>query len=476
MSTLNLADARALRAQLAAGTVRPQDAVEASLAVIAGRNGELGAFLETYADRARTRAAELAQRGPEGLPLYGVPVAVKDNLCLAGQTVTCASKILAGFVPPYTATVLEKIEAAGGILIGRTNMDEFAMGSSTENSSVKPARNPHDPARIPGGSSGGSAVAVAAGMAPLALGSDTGGSIRQPAALCGCVGVKPTYGRVSRYGLIAFASSLDQIGPFAATVRDAALLLEVIGGYDQRDSTSLNQPVPALVAACDRGVAGMTVGVPKEYFIAGIQPDVEQAVRAAIVAVERAGAKVVEISLPHTEYAVAVYYLVATAEASTNLARYDGVQYGLRVDGDSLIDMYGRTRGAGFGPEVKRRIMLGTFALASGYYDAYYKKAGQVRRLIKQDFDAAFAQCQAIITPTTPTTAFKLGEKLDDPLQMYLSDIFTISTNLAGIPGMSVPCGRDAAGLPIGAQVLAPACDEAAMFAAAAAIEAGCAS
>ncbi|MFQ5839485.1 MAG: Asp-tRNA(Asn)/Glu-tRNA(Gln) amidotransferase subunit GatA, partial [Candidatus Methylomirabilales bacterium] len=387
--------------------------------------------------------------------LGGIPLAVKDVLCTQGIPTTCASRILDGFLPPYDATVVRRLHEAGACLMGKTNMDEFAMGSSTENSAFMVTRNPWDLDRVPGGSSGGSAAAVAADEAGAALGTDTGGSIRQPAAFCGVVGLKPTYGRVSRYGLIAFASSLDQIGPMTKDVRDAALLLQVIAGHDPADSTSVEVPVPNYTAALGREVNGIRIGIPREYFIAGTDPEVEQAVRRAIGQLESLGAKAEEVSLPHTEFAVATYYLVATAEASSNLARYDGVKYGHRTSGSrDLITMYERTRREAFGAEVKRRIMLGTYALSAGYYDAYYLKALKVRSLIRRDFEEAFRRCDVIVTPTSPTAAFRLGEKTADPLTMYLSDIFTISCNLAGIPGISVPCGFTAAGLPIGLQLL----------------------
>ncbi len=400
-------------------------------------------------------ADEKIKRGAGG-PLTGIPIALKDIYCTKGVRTTCGSRILSHFIPPYDATVVEKLRAAGAVFTGKTNMDEFAMGSSTETSFFGATKNPWDLSRIPGGSSGGSAAAVAAGECIASLGSDTGGSIRQPAALCGVVGLKPTYGRVSRYGLIAFASSLDQIGPFTRDVEDAAILMNVIAGYDPRESTSVPEAVPDYRRFLAQGIEGWTVGIPKEYFIAGIDPEVEAAVREAIRVLEGAGARCIEVSLPHTEYCLAVYYIVAPAEASSNLARYDGVKYGFRAEENrDLLEMYKKTRSAGFGAEVKRRIMIGTYALSSGYYDAYYKKASQVRALIKRDFDRAFTRCDCILTPTTPTPAFKIGEKTDDPMQMYLSDIFTISTNLAGIPGISVPCGFTANGLPIGVQFLA---------------------
>lgn len=400
-------------------------------------------------------------RGEAIGPLAGIPIALKDNLCTEGIRTTCSSKILDGYRPPYDATVVSRLKGAGAVFLGKTNMDEFAMGSSTENSAFEKTKNPWDLSRIPGGSSGGSAAAVAASEAAAALGSDTGGSIRQPAACCGVVGLKPTYGRVSRYGLVAFASSLDQIGPLTKDVTDTATLMNVIGGYDPCDSTSADLPMPDLTRALARDVRGVRLGVPKEYFIEGMDPEVEAAITQAIETLKKLGAEVKEISLPHTEYAVATYYILATAEASSNLARYDGVRYGYRApEGRDLLEMYMKTRAEGFGPEVKRRIMLGTYALSAGYYDAYYKKAQQVRTLIKRDFDEAFKAVDVIITPTAPTPAFRFGEKTADPLQMYLSDIFTISVNLAGIPAISLPGGFSKGGLPIGLQILGRAFDE----------------
>jgi len=393
--------------------------------------------------------------------LWGIPIFIKDNICVKDELTTCSSNILEGFRPPYNATVIDKLLCSGAVLMGKTNMDEFAFGSSTETSCYGATRNPWDPERIPGGSSGGSAACVAADEAIFALGSDTGGSIRQPASLCGVVGLKPTYGRVSRYGLIAFASSLDQIGPIAKDVEDAALLLKVIAGHDDMDSTSVDMPVPDYPALIKQDIKGLKIGVPKEYFIKGIDTEVKQAVRSAIDKIEKMGAVCEDMSLPHTEYAVAVYYLVATAEASSNLARFDGVQYGMRPGQvTSVIDMHKKTRQQGFGSEAKRRIILGTFALSSGYYDAYYSRALKVRTLIKRDFDEAFKKYDAILTPTSPTPAFKIGEKVEDPLTMYLSDIFTISANLAGIPCVSIPCGFTKAGLPVGLQILGKAFDE----------------
>lgn len=415
--------------------------------------------LEQAAAADRTRASVGEQ---EDLPaLLGIPLAIKDVICVEGLPTTCGSRILENFVPPFSATAVEKLRQAGAVILGKTNTDEFAMGSSTENSAYFATHNPWDLSRVPGGSSGGSAAAVAAGLAFGALGSDTGGSVRQPASLCGVVGIKPTYGRVSRWGLVAFASSLDQIGCFARTVADAALLLHTIAGYDPRDSTSVNAAVPDYTGALEGGLGGLRIGVPREYFIEGMQPEVEVAVRAAISTMAGLGAEVVEVSLPHTSYALPVYYLVAPAEASANLARYDGMRYGLSLDGADLWDSYRQTRGQGFGAEVKRRIMLGTYALSAGYYDAYYRKASQVRTLIREDFDRALGKCDVLVAPTSPTTAFKLGEKSGDPMQMYLQDVFTLALSLAGLPGISLPCGFDPSGLPIGLQVMGGAYDEA---------------
>ncbi|MDP2942414.1 MAG: Asp-tRNA(Asn)/Glu-tRNA(Gln) amidotransferase subunit GatA, partial [Candidatus Omnitrophota bacterium] len=403
--------------------------------------------------------------------LKGIPVAIKDNICVEGELTTCASKILKGFRPPYNATVIDKLLNAGAILMGKTNMDEFAFGSSCESSAYYPTLNPWDLERIPGGSSGGSAAAVAADEAIMALGSDTGGSIRQPAALCGVVGMKPTYGRVSRYGLIAFASSLDQIGPITKDVRDAALLLSVIAGFDNKDSTSVSpkKDETDYLKFLENDVKGIKIGIPKEYFVSGMDKEVERAVREAITLFRDLGAEIVDISLPHTEYAVAVYYIIATAEASSNLARFDGVEYGYRCGNpENILDMYERTRGEGFGPEAKRRIMLGTHVLSSGYYDAYYLKAQKVRRLIKDDFDRVFESgIDCILTPTSPTAAFRVGEKSADPLSMYLSDIFTISVNLAGVPAISVPCGFTKTNLPIGMQLIGNFFEEGKLFKAA---------
>ncbi len=396
--------------------------------------------------------------------LAGIPLAVKDNICTEGVRTTCSSRMLENFIPPYESTVTKDLKEQGYVLIGKTNLDEFAMGSSTENSAFEPTRNPWDITRVPGGSSGGSAAAVAADMCIAALGSDTGGSIRQPASFCGVVGLKPTYGRVSRYGLVAFASSLDQIGPITKNVKDAAILLNIIAGHDPYDSTSANVAVPDFTSVIGKDIKGVRLGVPKEYFIEGMDKEVEEAVKQAIKKLESLGAIPVQISLPHTEYAVAAYYILATSEASSNLARYDGVKYGLRVEGKDLLDMYMNTREAGFGAEVKRRIILGTYALSSGYYDAYYKKAQQVRTLIRRDFEKAFEEVDAIVTPTAPNPAFKIGEKSDDPLQMYLADIFTISVNLAGVPGISVPCGFTSQNLPVGLQIIGRHFDEEAVL------------
>ena len=408
----------------------------------------------------RDRAMEEARRADEAIasgkplgPLAGVPIAVKDNMNLAGVPTTCGSRILENYLPSFTATAIRRVEDAGAIIVGKTNLDEFAMGSSTENSAFFQTRNPHDPERVPGGSSGGSAAAVAAGFVPLALGSDTGGSIRQPAAFCGVVGLKPTYGRVSRYGLVAFASSLDQIGTLSNTVSDSATLLRVIAGFDGYDSTSVDaEPVDWTP---DAAPARLRIGVPREYFDDGMDPDVRTAVRAGIERLGSLGMEIVDIRLPHTEYAVASYYLIATAEASSNLARFDGVRYGLRVEGRTLHEMYRRTRMTGFGPEVRRRILLGTYALSAGYYDAYYLKAQKVRTLILGDFERAFGTVDLIATPTTPTTAFRIGEKTKDPLEMYLNDIFTLPTSLAGLPAISVPCGIAPDGMPVGLQLIA---------------------
>ncbi len=449
-----------LAAKLAKRETSAREVTQACLDQIQRVDGSIHAFLSYDAPDALAQADAADQAIAAGAtraerPLLGVPIALKDVLAVKNQPLGCASKILAKFTSPYDATVVEKLKAAGAIVFGRLNMDEFAMGSSTENSAYVTTRNPWDTSRIPGGSSGGSAAAVAADECLATLGSDTGGSIRQPAALCGCVGLKPTYGRVSRYGLVAFASSLDQIGPFTKDIRDASTILSVISGRDERDSTSVPEPVPDYTAALTGNIKGLKIGLPKEYFIGGLDKEVTDAVNAAVKQLEKLGAEIVEISLPHTDYAVAVYYIIATAEASANLARFDGIRYGLRVDGADPIELYSKTRGAGFGPEVKRRIILGTYVLSSGYYDAYYLRAQKVRTLIRQDFLKAFEKVDLVVTPTTPTPAFKAGEKSDDPMQMYLSDIFTISCNLAGIPGVSLPCGFSTnPKLPIGLQLL----------------------
>jgi len=453
-----------------------REVVAAHLARIAALDARLGTFLHIDEAGALRRAdeidAELA-RGSDPGPLAGVPIALKDILVTRDVPTTAGSRILAGWIPPYDATVVERLRAAGAVLIGKLNMDEFAMGSSTENSAFFPCRNPWDLERVPGGSSGGSAAAVAAGLCAASLGTDTGGSIRQPASLCGVVGLKPTYGRVSRWGVIAFASSLDQVGPLARSVADAALLFEVIAGFDPRDSTSIDQPAPRLSGALTAGARGLTIGRPREYDLPGVDPEVKRAVDAALALLADHGARIRDISLPNSAHALPTYYLVAPAEASSNLARYDGVRFGRRPEGasTSLLEMYRRTRGAGFGPEVKRRIMLGTFALRSGYYDAYYRKAQQVRALIAEDYRRAFAEVDLVASPTSPTPAFRLGEKADDPMAMYLADVFTLSCNLAGLPGISVPCGLTAGGLPIGLQLVGRPLDEATLIRAAAAHE-----
>ena len=459
LTSMGVADARA---GLAAGRFTSVDLTQAFLRRIELVDGALHAYLRTTPTMALKAAAEADDARADGdrRPLLGIPLAIKDVLMTNGIETTAGSRILEGFVPPYTATAVQKLQAAGAIVLGKTNTDEFAMGSSTENSGYGPTRNPWDLERVPGGSSGGSAAAVAADEAPAALGTDTGGSVRQPAALCGVVGLKPSYGRVSRYGLIAYGSSLDQIGPITKTVVDAALLLEVIAGVDPRDSTTMPVDVPIFSAALTGDIAGLRIGIPHEYFVEGIQTEVEEAIRTAIEQFASLGAEIVPIHLPNSELALPVYYLVVTAEASANLARFDGIRYGLRVEGETIFDHFRQTRGAGFGPEVKRRIMLGTYALSAGYYDAYYLKAQQVRTLIKQDFDRAFAEVDVILSPTSPTTAFRIGEKVDDPLAMILTDIFTTSANLAGLCGISVPCGFDAGGLPIGLQLLGPSLGE----------------
>lgn len=469
LSGLTIAKARRM---IQAGELSPVQLVDAVNASIEKTDPQIGGYLSRDYERARAAA----EKADTKLPLGGIPIAIKDVINVEGDPCGCASKILTGYISPYDATVIKKLRDAGAIPFGRTNMDEFAMGSSTENSAIQITRNPRDPERIPGGSSGGSAAVVAADEALASLGTDTGGSIRQPAALCGCVGLKPSYGRVSRYGLVAFASSLDQIGPFTHTVEDAALVLQAIAGHDPLDSTSLDVPVPDYSATLNDGVKGMKLGVPKEYFVNGMDPQVAARVREAIEVYRGLGAEIVEVSLPHTKYAVADYYIIATAEASANLARFDGVRYGKRAEAPrDLADHYGRTRGEGFGKEVKRRIILGTYVLSSGYYDAYYLRAQKVRTLIRRDFEEAFQKCDGLLSPTSPVPAFKIGERMSDPLQMYLADIFTIAANLAGICAISIPCGEaeaDGKKLPVGLQIMAPAFEEARLLRIARAYEA----
>ena len=458
--SLNKLTISTLTEKLAKREISAREIMQSCLDQIGRVDGKIHAFISYNAQDALAQASAADKEMSGGLthrqkPLLGIPIAIKDVLAVKNQPLNCASKILGRFISPYDATVIEKLRAAGAIVFGRCNMDEFAMGSSTENSAFGVTRNPWDSTRIPGGSSGGSAAAVAADETIASLGTDTGGSIRQPAALCGVVGLKPTYGRISRYGLVAFASSLDQVGPFTKNVSDSATLLGVLSGLDPRDSTSVPRPVPNYSKALDGNIRGLKLGLPKEYTIGGLDPEVKSAIDAAVKTFRDLGAEIVEISLPHTDYAVATYYIIATAEASANLARFDGVRYGARVDGSDFWGLYGNTRGAGFGAEVKRRVILGTYVLSSGYYDAYYLRAQKVRTLIRKDFLDAFEKVDAIVTPTTPTAAFKIGAKSDDPLQMYLSDIFTISCNLAGIPGISVPCGfTQNPKLPIGLQLL----------------------
>jgi aspartyl-tRNA(Asn)/glutamyl-tRNA(Gln) amidotransferase subunit A len=462
-----------IAADIASGKTSAVEVLEQHLARITERESDIHAFNLVTTEQARATAqqvdADIKAGKPVG-PLAGVPVALKDNMCTRGIETTCSSKILEGWKPPYDATVVTRLQQAGAVMVGKTNLDEFAMGSSTENSAFGPTKNPLDTSRVPGGSSGGSAAAVAAGFAAASLGSDTGGSIRQPASLCGLVGVKPTYGLVSRQGIVAFASSLDQVGPFTHTVADAALMMEVIGGHDPLDSTSLPQPMPSLTSVLGQGVKGMRIGRLADM-PDGCEPEVLARMDAAYVALQAAGATIVDISLPSLSYCLTAYYLVAPAEASSNLARYDGVRYGMRVETGDLHSMYGATRAAGFGAEVKRRIMLGTYALSAGYFDAYYGKALKVRRLIANDFAAAYEKCDVILTPTSPTVAFPLGDKTSDPLTMYLCDIFTIPTNLAGHAAMSVPFGTGAHNMPVGVQVLAPALGEQTMFRVAAELE-----
>jgi len=459
-----------IRAAVAERRISAVEICRAALDRVQRLDPPLHAFLHVNETRALARAAELDRQPPPDAPLLGVPIALKDNICTAGMPTTAGSRLLEHYVPPYSATVVERLERAGAVILGKTNCDEFAMGSSTEHSAFGPTRNPWDLTRAPGGSSGGSAVAVAAGMVPLSLGSDTGGSVRQPAALCGVLGLKPTYGRVSRYGLIAFGSSLDQIGPFAGSARDLAPLLAAIAGHDPCDATSAAVPPIEYAARLDGDLAGLRVGVPRALLEAGVDAAVRAGFDRALSALQHAGAVVSDIALPHAPLAIPVYYLVANAEASSNLARFDGVRYGTRAAASSLSEMYYRTR-ARFGAEVKRRIMIGTFVLSAGYYDAYYLKAQKVRALIRRDYDAAFEGVDVVALPTTPTPAFKLGERTEDPLQMYLSDVFTAAANLAGLPAISVPCGVSAAGLPLGCQLTARPFEEATLLRAAHAIE-----
>jgi aspartyl-tRNA(Asn)/glutamyl-tRNA(Gln) amidotransferase subunit A len=472
INTLTIGAARSL---VESREISAQALAEAHYDRIAGRDETIGSFLTLTRERALAQAERidrLAEQGDPLPPLAGVPVAFKDVLMTRGVRTTAGSRFLDKFVAPYDATAVARVEAAGAICLGKLNCDEFAMGSSNENSAFHPVRNPRDTSRVPGGSSGGSAAAVAAGFAVATLGSDTGGSIRQPAAFCGVVGILPTYGRVSRYGLIAFASSLDHVGPLARSVEDAATLLEVIAGRDPLDSTSAEVPVGKYSLECGREVKGLRIGIPGEYFAEGLDPEIRQAIECRIDGLRRAGCEIVNVSLPHTEYAIPVYYIVATAEASANLARFDGVRYTSRSpQAKTLADMYRRSRDEGFGAEVKRRILLGTYALSAGYYDAYYLKAQQVRTLLTRDFQNAFTSVDAIITPVTPTAAFKLGEKTDDPMAMYLSDIYTVTANLAGIPGISLPCGNNREGLPLGIQILGKHFDEGTVIRLAHAIE-----
>lgn len=477
MTELTELTARETARLVAAGEITALEAVEARLARIGEVDELVGSFIRVDGEGAREMAAEVDRKiaaGEEPGILAGVPVALKDLICVEGREITCGSKILQGFISPYDATVVRKLRAAGAVFLGQTNMDEFAMGSSTENSGYRITRNPWDLKRVPGGSSGGSAAAVAALEAPAALGSDTGGSIRQPAAFCGVAGMKPTYGRVSRYGLVAYASSLDQIGPFARDVGDVALLLETISGHDPLDSTSAPLPVPAYRESLGGEIAGMKLGVPRQCFAEGLEEGVEKAFRESLAIFRGLGAEIIEIDLPRIPHSVACYYIISTAEASSNLARFDGVQYGYRSPaGENLVGMYEATRRDGFGEEVKRRILLGTYVLSSGYYDAYYARALKARRLIKDDFDKAFDLCDSIVMPTSPTTAFEIGSRIADPLQMYLSDLFTIAVNLAGLPAISITGGFDSPGLPVGIQVIAPPFEEARIIRAASAFEAG---
>ncbi len=457
MKDINLKNAHEIRDAVNSGKVSAREVVHAALNRIDASNGALGAFLVLNAEQALARADSVDQmKREQALPLAGVPIAIKDNICTRNLRTSCGSKILENYIPPYSATVVERLEKAGAIVIGKTNCDEFAMGSSTENSAFMATRNPYDLDRVSGGSSGGSAVAVAAGMAPLALGSDTGGSVRQPASFCNVLGLKPTYGRVSRYGLVAYASSLDCISPLANSSKDMALVLATISGRDERDATSAPAPVPDYVGELSMPVRGMRLGIPREFYGEGLHPEVKAVIEAGIRNAEALGCELVDVSLPHTQYAIADYYIIAPAEASSNLARFDGVRYGFRIpDPKDLLDMYKRTRSEGFGAEVKRRIMIGTYALSSGYYEAYYGRAMRVRTLIKQDYDRAFEKVDALLSPVSPTPAFKIGEKVSDPLAMYLSDIYTVTANLAGIPAISVPCGFTRDGLPVGLQIFA---------------------
>jgi aspartyl-tRNA(Asn)/glutamyl-tRNA(Gln) amidotransferase subunit A len=465
-----------LRESILSGRIKAAELARTYYERIEQINGSLNIYLSLTRDRALEQAAkvdEAAAKGDPLGPLAGIPVGIKDVLVMRGAPATAGSRILKGYEPPYDATAVSKLEAAGAVLLGKLNCDEFAMGSSNENSAYGPVRNPVDPDRVPGGSSGGSAAAIAANLAVATLGSDTGGSIRQPASFCGVVGVLPTYGRVSRYGLIAFASSLDRVGPFTANVRDAATVLSVIAGHDERDATSSTAPVAEYASESDKGAEGLRIGVPEEYFADGLDPEVREQIEKGIASLNNAGCRVKPISLPHTRYAIPTYYLVATAEASANLARFDGVRYGYRSPSSAtLSEMYSHSRDGGFGAEVKRRIMLGTYALSAGYYDAYYLKAQKVRRLLAQEFLQAFAEVDAIVTPTAPTPAFKLGEKSGDPLAMYLADIYTVTASLAGICGVTVPCGATTAGLPVGMQVLASHMNEGIAFRVARAVEA----
>jgi aspartyl-tRNA(Asn)/glutamyl-tRNA(Gln) amidotransferase subunit A len=459
------ADGSELRAAIAQGRISAVETCTRALEAIARLDPELHAFQQVTGDQARRRAAALdAGAGPRDGALFGVPVAIKDNICTASSATTACSRVLDGYVPPYDATVIQRLTRAGAVIVGKTNCDEFAMGSSTENSAFGPTRNPWALDRTPGGSSGGSAAAVASGMVPIALGSDTGGSIRQPAALCGVLGLKPTYGRVSRLGLIAFASSFDQIGPITRTARDAADVLAVIAGHDPQDATSVDIPVPDYRAALTGDVRGVRVGVPRHLLTTGVEPDITSAFDRALDELRQAGATLTDVTLPHADLAIAVYYLIGNAEASSNLARYDGVRYGVRAEAATTDEMYARTRDCGFGAEVKRRIMIGTYVLSAGYYDAYYLKAQQVRTLIRRDYERAFADVDVVAVPTSPTAAFRLGERAADPIQMYLSDVFTVSANLAGLPAISVPCGFTGERLPAALQLTARAFDEATLL------------